>query len=127
MGGPPRTVPTDLPMKACAIVSDLMFTARILDAADRARIDLRLIAEPAALPPADETHLLLVDWNERRPDWAAALRDWRASGRARAPRLILFGSHTDVAAHREAKSHGIGPVMARSAFVGKLPELLAAP
>ena len=101
-----------------------MFSARIVDAAARAGADLHLVADPSRLPAPDDVDLVLVDWNDRRPGWSASLRQWR-DGAGRAPRLVLFGSHTDIAAHREAKAHGIGPVMARSAFVGRLPGLLA--
>ena len=117
------------PMRVHAIVRDLMFAARIVDAAQRAGAELRRVAEPADLPPPSGTDLVLVDWTDRGADWAAALRAWRDSARAgaaRPPRLVLFGSHADLPAHREAREAGIGPVMARSQFVSLLPGLLRA-
>ena len=104
-----------------------MFAARIIDAAARARVEVRLLSDPAALPSPDEVSLLLVDWNDRREAWGEELTRWvRSGGDAVVPRLVLFGSHTDLAAHAEAKRHGIGPVMARSAFVTRLGEIIAA-
>lgn len=111
-------------MTVYAVVTDLIFSARIVDAAQRAGVDLRVVSEPSALPAPDEADLVLVDWNDRRPGWAELLEEWRSRA-STAPRLVLFGSHTDIDAHREAKALRIGPVMARSAFVGKLAALLA--
>ena len=111
-------------MRVCAVVSDLMFSARIVDAADRAGADLQIVREPSALPAAEDADLLLVDWSERRPEWGALLRHWIDSARGDRPRLVLFGSHTDLPAHREAKASGIGPVMARSRFVAVLDAMM---
>ena len=69
---------------------------------------------------------MIVDWNERRPDWGERLRRWRESAEERhAPRLVLFGSHVDLDAHADAKLHGIGPVMARSRFVDALASIVS--
>ncbi|MFN2483505.1 MAG: hypothetical protein ABR509_01020 [Candidatus Limnocylindria bacterium] len=105
---------------------DLLFGARIVDAAERAGATVRTIAAPAELPPVSDVELLLVDWNDREADWGPQLAAWRPAGGGGTPRLVLFGSHTDVDAHAEAKRHGIGPVMARSRFVEILPRLFAA-
>ena len=102
-----------------------MFTSRIVDAAARAGIDLRTAHDPSELPHPDEVELVLVDWNDRQDGWAERLREWRDGVAAPRPRLVLFGSHTDLAAHAEAKRHGIGAVLARSAFVQRLPALMA--
>jgi hypothetical protein len=37
---------------------------------------------------------------------------------------VLFGPHTDLDAHAAARDAGLGPMRARSAFFGALPELL---
>ncbi|MDQ3881311.1 MAG: hypothetical protein M3295_09610 [Chloroflexota bacterium] len=110
----------------CAIVRDLMFAARIVDAADRAGAALQTVSAPDRLPPAGEVDLLLVDWNDRAGDWADRIRAWldaRAPDRPR-PRVVLFGSHTDLEGHADARRRGIGPVLARSRFVHQLPEIL---
>lgn len=68
---------------------------------------------------------MLVDWSDRQPGWADALREWRESSAGRTARVLLFGSHADLAAHAEARSHAIGPVMARSRFVEHLSEIVS--
>ena len=83
-----------------------------------------MVAEPTELPPPDEVDVVIVDWNDRRPLWGEQLRRWRDSAGAAPPRLVLFGSHVDLDGHAEAKRHGIGPVMARSRFVERLPLLI---
>lgn len=111
-------------MRIVAIMHDLMLFSRIDDAAaaasgrSAARID-----SPASLSEVDDVDLVLVDWTERDPDWADAL----VALRRRAPetRLILFGRHTDIEAHRAARAAGLGPMWARSKVVSELPGLAA--
>ncbi len=88
---------------------------------EMARID-----DPASLPPAATVDLLVVDWGARQPGWDAAIARWRGSAAESAPRVILFGPHTDLAAHADARAAGLGPMRARSAFFSSLPDLLAA-
>jgi hypothetical protein len=106
------------------LARDLMIATRIADAGARAEVEVRRYDDPSQLPPADEVSLLLVDWSERRADWGARLTAWTAGAAAR-PRLILFGPHTDLAAHAEARAAGLGPMYARSRLLAELPTLLA--
>jgi hypothetical protein len=39
--------------------------------------------------------------------------------------VVLFGPHTDLAAHAEARAAGLGPMLARSKLLADLPTLLA--
>jgi len=103
-------------MKVVAVVTDLMLYSRIESAARVAGVDLARVDSPAdASPDAD---LILVDWSARRPDWTDALR-----ARSDA-RVILFGPHTDLQAHADARAAGLGPMLARSKFVAELPSLV---
>ena len=72
--------------------------------------------DPHHIPP--DAELVLVDWSERRPDWAEALQP--TAGR----RVIVFGPHTDLEAHADARAAGLGPMWARSKLLGTLPEVL---
>lgn len=65
------------------------------------------------LPRLHPSDLLVVAWDERAPDWAPALAAGDI-GKPGGPQLLLCGPHTDIAAHLEARAHGIGPVVARS-------------
>jgi hypothetical protein len=109
-----------------AVCRDLLLASRIEEAARSAARPFRRVDEPAALPPAATAgvDLLLVAWDERRPGWAEAIRAWRDAAPP-TTRLILFGPHTDLPAHADARAAGLGPMTARSRLVATLPELLA--
>ena len=99
------------------MVSDLLLFSKIDAAASAAGATLLRADSPAGLPAALD--LVLVDWSARRPDWTDALAALRG------PRLILFGPHTDLEAHADARAAGLGPMWARSKLVAELPALLA--
>jgi len=107
-------------MRVAAVISDLMLYSRIESAARVAGVELARVDAPADV--ASDADLILVDWSARQPDWASALRS-----RAADSRTILFGRHTDLAAHAEARTAGLGPMWARSKLLTKLPDLLARP
>ena len=102
-------------MRVGAVIDDLMLYSRIAAAADDAGASLVRASAPCDLP--SELDLVLVDWSARSADWADALR---ASG----ARVILFGRHTDLEAHADARAAGLGPMWARSKFVADLPRLV---
>jgi hypothetical protein len=102
-----------------AVVRDLMFWSRIWEAGSAAGADLVRVDSPANLPPPDQLDLVLVDWGDRSSDWGDVLTAWIASTPA-PPRMVLFGPHTDLAAHADAKRQGLGPMIARS----QLPTML---
>jgi hypothetical protein len=107
------------------VARDLMIATRIADAGARAGIEVHRYDDPGQLPPAAELSLVLVAWDERRPDWGERLVDWCAgapqSGR---PRVVLFGPHTDLAAHAEARASGLGPMWARSKLFAEIRTLI---
>jgi hypothetical protein len=103
---------------------DLLFGSRIADAAARAGREFMRVDDPAALPAPASVRLVLIDWAERRPEWGQHLATWCASAPpSERPRLVLFGPHTDLAAHADARSSGLGPMLARSKLVAALPHL----
>jgi hypothetical protein len=105
-----------------AIVSDLILASRIEEAAARSRAEYRRVDSPDALPAPGSVDLLLVDWSARQPNWGEGLLAWRVAPNR--PRVILFGPHTDLAAHDAARQAGLGPMWARSKLVSELPHIL---
>lgn len=103
-------------MRVAAVISDLMLYSRIESAASAADATLVRVDSPADLPP--DLDLILVDWSARQPDWTDALRARTTS------RVILFGQHTDLAAHADARAAGLGPMWARSKLISRLPSLV---
>jgi hypothetical protein len=104
-------------MRVGAIIDDLMLFSRIDAAASAAGADLARASDPSELP--DGLDLVLVDWSARRAGWADALRERTAPAR-----VILFGRHTDLEAHADARVAGLGPMWARSKLLTELPDLL---
>jgi len=104
-------------MRVGAVMDDLMLYSRIDAAASSAGASLVRVSAPAHLPR--DLDLVLVDWSARDPSWADALRDSHA-------RVILFGRHTDLEAHADARAAGFGPMWARSKLVAAMPELFLA-
>jgi hypothetical protein len=113
-------------VRVVLLARDLIIASRIIEAAARAGTDLVRLDDPADLPPPADVRLLLVDWGDRRPGWPEALARWCADAPESArPRVLLFGPHTDLAAHAAARAAGLGPMLARSKLLAKLPALLA--
>jgi hypothetical protein len=109
-----------------AVVSrDLMIATRIADAGARAGVKVQRFDDPSQLPAASLVSLVLVAWDERRPDWSGSLVAWCGGAPQSAqPRVVLFGPHTDLAAHADARVAGLGPMLARSKLLAVLPSLL---
>jgi len=106
-------------MRVGAVIDDLMLFSRIDAATSAVGAELARASNPADLPP--DLDLVLVDWSARDPSWADALRA-RSSAR-----VILFGRHTDLEAHADARAAGLGPMWARSKLVSELSRLVSAP
>jgi hypothetical protein len=113
-------------VKVVLLARDLMIATRIADAGARAGTSVLRLDDPADLPSAHDVRLLLVDWADRRPGWSEALAKWCADAPESArPRVLLFGPHTDLVAHADARAAGLGPMRARSSLIADLPALLA--
>jgi hypothetical protein len=105
-------------MRVGAVIDDLMLYSRIDAAASAAGAHLIRASSPAHLPA--DLDLVLVDWSARQPAWADALRALDA-------RVILFGRHTDLEAHADARAAGLGPMWARSKLITDLDALVRSP
>jgi hypothetical protein len=110
-------------VRAVFLGRDLIIGSRIADAAVRAGADLSRCDSVADLPGAAQVDVLLVDWAAREPEWGPELAAWRDAAGHAAPRIIVFGPHTDLEAHAAARAVGIGPMVARSKLIAILPTL----
>lgn len=114
-------------MRAVVLIEDLLLLSRIEGAAARAGVPLTHVESPAQLPPPASVDLLLVDCSAHADAWTRDLAAWRSTVQpADAPRIVAFGPHTDLEAHRALRARGLGPMWARSRLVRELPELFAA-
>jgi hypothetical protein len=108
------------------IARDLMIATRIAAAGARAAVEVRRYDDPSQLPQASDVSVLFVDWSERSPDWGERLSAWCLDAPVSArPRIVLFGPHTDLAAHAAAKGAGLGPMWARSKLLAEIQTLLS--
>lgn len=104
-------------MRVAAYVPDLMDRSRIGAVADRLGADVVVVAGPEELAGVAGADLVVVDLG--RPGAIDAL-----SGLGPVA-TVGFASHVDRDLLRRARTAGCGQVLARSAFFGRLPDLLA--
>lgn len=113
-----------------AVVDDLMFSSRISAAAKAAGVAVRFARSPDAVLTATREEvpaLVILDLNSARTaplDIVAALRADPAL--ATIPTLG-FVSHVDTATIEAARQAGVDRILARSAFVAQLPQVLGGP
>lgn len=114
--------------RVLAVVPDLFFAAKIEAVARAAGADLAFAAPGAAVErcAAAPPDLLLLDLHAG-PDVPALVRALKAHPATRSVPLLGFFSHVDVAVRDAALAAGIDRALPRSAFVARLPELLAGP
>lgn len=110
-----------------ALVDDLLFLSRIREAARAAGIEVRSVRGASDLLAAARQHgrLVLVDADSERLPWQAALAALRAEPTLGALPVIAFVSHVRADLAEAARAAGASRVLARSAFVKELPELVA--
>ncbi|HSK09560.1 MAG TPA: hypothetical protein VK911_08285 [Vicinamibacterales bacterium] len=104
-------------------VNDLMFGSRIRAAGDQAGARVVFVRSAAALAEAGPgADLILLDLDTRWLDAPVAIAGLKE---ASAVPVVAFGSHVDGEALKAARDAGADRVLARSAFVRVLPELMA--
>lgn len=103
-----------------ALVRDLIFASRISAAAQAAGIESRTIRDPSQLA-GQIAPLLLVDLN--LPGAIEAAATWRQTT---STQVIGFVSHVDAPTIAKARQFNLDRILARSAFVDQLPQILAA-
>jgi CheY-like chemotaxis protein len=110
-----------------ALVDDLLFLSRIREAGRAAGIEVRSVRGASDLLAAarQQGRLVLVDADSERLPWQAALSALRAEPALSALPVIAFVSHVRADLAEAARSVGASRVLARSAFVKELPELVA--
>jgi hypothetical protein len=111
-----------MPDDQCVLIlcRDLLLQSKVTATAREMGIATATIREPASLG-ARPGRLLIADLNQPGAIDAAAM--WRgATGRT----AVGFVSHVDAATAAAAKAAGVDRVIARSAFVMQLAEILRA-
>lgn len=110
------------PSRTYALVDDLFFRAKIEATARAADAEVVFARVAGDLPDRLGAVLVMVDLGLSGDDPIETIRALRA--RPEAPRVVAFGPHRDVDRFAAAREAGADRVLARSAFVERLPELL---
>lgn len=114
--------------RVLAVTADLLFAARIRAAAEQAGVALTVARsgeDVAALVREHQPRLLLLDLDARWLDAPAVIRELKGDAGTAAVPVVAYVSHVREAAIAAARAAGAERVLARSAFVRLLPELLA--
>lgn len=111
-----------------ALVDDLMFLSRIREAARGAALDVKAARKSQDVLDGARAGacLLLLDLDSTRLHWAETVAMVRADPALTTLPIVGFLSHVNADTAREARAAGLTHVLARSAFVHELPEILAA-
>jgi len=109
-----------------ALVEDLMFLSRIREAARGAGVEVRAVRTVEAVLQAarDGAQLVLLDLDSPRLPWSDALA---ALSDGPSPATVGFFGHVHAETGQAAAAAGCTLVLARGAFVQRLPALLADP
>jgi PleD family two-component response regulator len=113
-------------MVLCAI-DDLMFTSKVRVAATQAQVEVRFVRSPEALMAEarqERPTLVIVDLNADRLRPLEMLACLKAEPALADLRTVGFVSHVQADRIAAARAAGANDVMARSAFVAQLPDLL---
>ena len=108
-------------------VDDLMFSSRISSAAKASGVPIRFARSPQAVVDAvreTQARLVILDLNSQRVAPLEAVAALKADTSLAATPTLGFVSHVQADLIARARQAGVDRVMARSAFVAELPELL---
>ena len=111
-----------------AAVDDLLFSSRIRTVARQLGVTVSFARSPeAVLQASRETTpaLVILDLNGERMRPLDVLAALKGDAALSSVRTVGFASHVDTATITAARRAGCDEVMARSAFVASLPEILA--
>lgn len=112
-----------------ALLDDILFRSRILEAARAAGRELLVARSADELLGAARAGatLVLVDADCDRIPWADALAALKADPATAAIPVVAFFSHVHAERARRALAAGADRALARSAFVAELPRLVGDP
>ena len=112
--------------KILAVVDDLLFTVKIMDAAKRAGLEAEFLkSEKDLLDKAKEQPLLIIlDLNANSVNTLKLIESLKGNGEFKGISLIAFLSHVQGELKMKAQEAGANMVMARSAFSQNLQQIL---
>ncbi len=112
--------------KVIAVVEDLFFTVKILDAAKRAGLAIEFVKSErdALLKAAERPALMILDLNFAAIDPLHVIKALKADAATKGVRLVGYVSHVQADLKKDAQEAGCDMVLARSALSQNLPQLM---
>lgn len=109
-----------------AVVSDLMFTVKIQDAAKRAGLDVTFVTsqEDAVAQALSHPAVMILDLNTTAVDALELIGKLKADTKTSGVNLLGYVSHVQADLKQAAHEKGCNTVIARSAFSQNLPTML---
>lgn len=112
--------------KVVAVLDDLFFTVKIMDAAKRAGLEIVFVKDSAKVMELalELPTLIIFDLNTRAVDAVQLIRNLKHQPATRHVSLLGFVSHVQVELKQQAQAAGADMVMPRSTFSTNLPAIL---
>jgi PleD family two-component response regulator len=110
-----------------AVLDDLMFSSKIKTAANQLGVDLRFsrsVDGAIETMRKNPTTLVIFDLNNERIQPLAIVAAMKADPALAAIPTVGYASHVQTDVINAARQAGVGEVLARSAFVQQLAEIL---
>jgi len=113
-------------MQIVAVLDDLFFTVKIMDAAKRADMEIVFVKNEAKVFELAGQHPLLIifDLNTKAVDAVALIRRLKVEPATRPINILGFVSHVQVELKLQALEAGADQVLPRSTFSTSLPAIL---
>lgn len=117
---------TNAKKKVVAVLSDLMFTVKIQEAAKRAGLDAIFVKsrEDGMAQAKQKPAVLILDLNSSSVDALELISALKADAETSNVDLIGYVSHVQAELKQAAQDKGCNMVVARSAFSQNLPTIL---
>ena len=112
--------------KILAVMSDLMFTVKILDAAKKFGVKVEFLKDKEIARSKLREHpaLAIFDLNYEAADPLGIITELKADSALRDIPTVGFVSHVQVELRNRAQESGCDVVVPRSVFAQNLPEIL---
>ena len=112
--------------RVVSVLNDLMFTVKIQQAAKQAGLEpVFVTSRTEAVEHAKESPaLVIIDLNYTAAEPLDLITALKRDEQTRATRLVGYVSHVQTELRKAAENAGCDVVIARSAFVQNLPEIL---
>ena len=113
--------------KVIAVLSDLMFTVKIQEAARRAGFECAFVRshQDAMAQAKQKPAVIILDLNDATVQPLDLIAELKGDSETRGIPLVGFVSHVQTELRQAAQEQGCDVVLARSAFSQNLPSLLS--